>query len=39
MKTYILLIKNNNKNNNKNKDRITKAFEKFLLNERILSIM
>ena len=37
MKTYILLIKNNNKNNNKNKDRLTKAFEKFLLNERILS--
>ena len=29
MKTYILLIKNNNKNNNKNKDRSTKAFENF----------
>ena len=29
--------KNNNKNNNKNRDRITKAFEKFLLSQRILS--
>ena len=30
--------KNNNNNNDKNKDRITKAFEKFLLSEIILSI-
>ena len=27
-----------NKNNNKNQDRITEAFEKFLLSETILSI-
>ena len=30
--------KNNNKNKNKNQERITKAFETFLLNETILSI-
>ena len=31
--------KNNNKNNNKNQARITKAFEKFLVSETILSII
>ena len=30
--------KNNSKNNNKKQDRVTKAFEKFLLSETILSI-
>ena len=31
--------KNNNKNNNKNRARITKAFEKFLVSQTILSII
>ena len=31
--------KNNNENSNKNKDRITKAFQKFLVSETILSII
>ena len=35
---YVLLIKNN-KSNNKNQGRITKAFEKFLPSETILSII
>ena len=31
--------KNNNKNNNKNLARITKAFKKFLVSQKILSII
>ena len=34
-----VINKNNNKNNNKNQARITKAFEKFLVSETILSII
>ena len=37
-KTYTI-NKNNNKNNIKNQARITKAFEKFLVSETILSII
>ena len=35
----IYTINKNNGNNNKNQDRITKAFEKFLLSAAILSII
>ena len=35
----IYAINKNNNKNNKNEDRITKAFEKFLLSETILFII